>query len=69
MASPEKGGGGVIEAYKNVNRYIMAGALSMAFLGAFFAPPLIIPALEIAAAEGLNLIGTNLMQGAFAKKS
>ncbi len=69
MASPEQNRGvGVVEAYKNVNKYVMVGALSLPFLGAFFAPPLILPALEIALAEGANLIGVSFVQNLGGKK-
>jgi|GEM_PF-6831066 len=63
MSSLERG----VEAYKNFNKLTLAGALSIALIGAYFAPVLIAPALTLATFDAAQLFVINKLQGSAGK--
>lgn len=48
-----------LETYKNFNKLTAVGALGVAGVSAFIAPPLVVPALGLAAIDGVQIAAIN----------
>ena len=58
----EKEGRGFLETYKKASTVTLKGAVSIAAFSAFFAPPLVMPALTLAGIELAQILGASYFQ-------